>query len=104
MTPEDSKRLDEFNRKLDRIEPKLDLIMPKLDRLLAILDGPEEGENEALYLHCLKEFIKGNRAPLEAYGKRGGKIPKHFSLRPEGSLKARGKATGNQPDSSSAAE
>ena len=97
MNPEDSKRLDEFNRRLDRIEPKL-------DRLLAILDGPEEGENEALFIHCIKENLKGNRAPLEAYGNRSGKIPKRFSLRPESSLKARGQATGNQPHSSSAAE
>jgi len=74
MTPEELKRLDEINRKLDQIEPKL-------DRLLTILDGPEEGENEALYLHCIKEFVKGNRAPLEAYGNRGGKIPRSHMLR-----------------------
>ena len=74
----------------------------KLDRLLAILDGPEEGENEALFIHCIKENLKGNRAPLEAYGNRGGKIPKRFSLRPEGSLKSRGKSTGNQPSETAA--
>lgn len=54
----------------------LTAVIQKLDRLLSILGGPEEGLNEALYLHCIREFTKGNRAPLEAYLKRGGKIPK----------------------------
>jgi hypothetical protein len=62
MTTEQEKLLIDLNR--------------KLDRLLTILDGPEEGCNESLFLHCIRESVNGNGEPLEAYMKRGGKIPK----------------------------
>jgi hypothetical protein len=68
----------------------------KLDRLLAILDGSEEGENEALFLYCIRENLKGNRKPLDMYGRDGRNIPQRFSIPPNITFKAHEKATAKQ--------
>ena len=64
---EDSKRREELNLKID-------LMIPMLTRLLAILE-PEEAADDALYMQCVREDVRGNRKPIDAYLRRGGKIP-----------------------------
>ncbi len=55
-------------------EKILNEVSHKLDRLLAILD-PGKPEDEALYMHCVREAARGNRKPMDVFLRRGGKIP-----------------------------
>ena len=44
-----------------------------LKELISILKGPNE--DEAQYLHCIRELVRGNRKPLDAYIGSGKRVP-----------------------------
>jgi hypothetical protein len=75
-------------------EDLLTQVNHKLDRLLAILE-PKEAEDDALYLHCVREILAGNRKPMDAYLRRGGKVPqKYFQTTTKEAAGARKSAKG----------
>jgi hypothetical protein len=53
---------DEIETRIRRIEQALGLPSP-------------EDENEALYLQCVEQAVRGNQKPLETFLANGGKIP-----------------------------